>query len=61
MSETEGENRRYHIEMTLNTLRKMRPSMGDTRSYLDLDEAERLILIQLLEQEFKKGGADDKR
>ena len=52
MREITGFARRYHCEMLLAVLKKLRPgSNGDTRDYLDIDLPEQAILIELLEKE----------
>ena len=46
-------NRRYHIEMLLNTLSKPNKT-ADTRQYLDYDATEKAILLRLLSYELAR-------
>lgn len=48
-------NRIYHLKTTLNTLYKLKyPNEGDTRNYVDLDETERDLLVELIVVELNK-------
>jgi hypothetical protein len=48
-------NRHYHLRMLLSTLYRFNfPNAGDTRNYLDVDETERDILVELITTELNR-------
>jgi hypothetical protein len=47
------DNRRYHLEMILRELMKIRP-LRETRCYLSLDDGERDLMIQIVSAELAR-------